>query len=128
MVNPRDTDINGKLVHQAVAQFLSAGTKFAVTIFANRGRLAGVSTPVFDSAPPEVQVTLFGWGVANVPPINPNIDNWSRGLSVKPLQAFTNWALGGVWASQTFKFVIDKDIQYPSLSIAGMNHKKASYM
>jgi hypothetical protein len=62
------------------------------------------------------------------PTINPNTDNWSRRPLAKKGQTFTNWAANGQWASQTFQFVTDKDLSYLSLSIAGMNHKNASYV
>jgi hypothetical protein len=111
-----------------VAGTFAAGTTFEVTVWANRGRLAGASTPEFDSAPSEVLVTFFGWGAGSAPAINPNTDNWSRSPSVKLQQAFTNWAANGAWASQTFAFVTTKELHYVSLSIAGLNHKKASYV
>ena len=128
ILNPRDTNISGKLVHTVVAGAFAQGTTFEVTVFANRGRLAGASTPLFDSAPSEVQVRFFGWGTGSAPTMNPNTDNWSRRPIVDIRQSFTHWAANGEWAFQTFAFSIDKDIQYLSLAIAGINHKNASYV
>jgi hypothetical protein len=75
-----------------------------------------------------VLVQFFGWGAGSLPTINPNTDNWSRQPGVVQKQAFANWAANGEWASQTFQFVADRDLSYISLSIAGMNHKNASYV
>jgi hypothetical protein len=63
-----------------------------------------------------------------IPTINPNMDNWSRRPSVVQKQAFANWAANGERTSQTFQFVADRNLSYISLSIAGMNHKNASYV
>ena len=71
ILNPGDSDISGKPVHQAVAGSFEQGSLFQMTVFANRGRLAGASPPVFDSAPSEVLVTFFGWG-AGAPASNCN--------------------------------------------------------
>jgi hypothetical protein len=128
ILNPNDQDISGKLVHTAVAGSFPAGTVFQVTVWANRGRLAGAKTTLFDSSPSELLVQFSGWGAGNLPTVNPNTDNWSRQPIVKKGQAFTNWAANGQWASQTFQFVTDKALSYVSLSIAGMNHKNASYV
>jgi hypothetical protein len=128
IVNPQNNDLNGKLVHTAVAGAFAQETRVEVTVFANRGRLAGASMPVFDTQPSDVLVTLFGWDAGHVPTVNPNTDNWSRAPSVKLQQPFTNWTQNGEWASQTFEFVTDKDLAYLSLAIAGMNHKNASYV
>ena len=132
IVNPLDQDISGKLAHTAVEGPFAPGTTFEVAVFANRGRLELANTPVFDTRPSEILVTLFGWGPGSdptiVPTINPNTDNWSRSPSVKLLQAFTNWAANGVWASQTFEFVTNNDLQFIALSIAGVNHKRACYV
>jgi hypothetical protein len=127
IVNPKDQDISGKLVHIAVAKSLPQGTVLEVTVWANRGRLAGAKTALFDTSPSEVLVQFFGWGAGSLPTINPNTD-WSRQPGVVQKQAFANWAANGEWASQTFQFVADRDLSYISLSIAGMNHKNASYV
>jgi hypothetical protein len=124
----KDQDISGKLVHTAVTGSFPQGTIFEVTIFANRGRLAGAKTALFDSSPSEVLVQFFGWGAGSIPTINPNMDNWSRRPSVVQKQAFANWAANGERTSQTFQFVADRNLSYISLSIAGMNHKNASYV
>jgi hypothetical protein len=128
ILNPKDQDISGKLVHNAVAGPFPAGTVFQVTVFANRGRLAGAKTALFETAPSEVLVQFFGWGVGKLPTINRNTDNWSRRPTVNSRAVFTNWASNGEWASQTFQFVADKELSYISLSIAGVNHKIASYV
>lgn len=128
ILNPKDQNISGKLVHTAVTGPFPAGTAFQVTVFANRGRLAGAKTALFDTSPSEVLVQFFGWGAGKLPTINSNTDNWSRQPSVRQGQAFTNWAGNGQWASLTFQFVAEKDLNYISLSIAGMNHKNASYV
>jgi hypothetical protein len=44
ILNSGDTDISGKLAHTVVAGAVASGTTFEVTIFANRGRLAGANT------------------------------------------------------------------------------------
>jgi hypothetical protein len=128
ILNPKDQDMSGKLVHTAVAGSSPKGTVFEVTVFANRGRLAGAKTALFDTSPSEVLVQFFGWGAGSLPTINPNTDNWSRRPGVVQRQVFTNWAANGEWASQTFQFVTDRNLSYISLSIAGMNHKNASYV
>lgn len=128
ILNPSDRDTSGKLVHTAVAGPFPEVTVFQVTVFANRGRLAGASMPLFDRAPSEVLLQFFGWGAGNSPTINRNTDDWSRQPSVRIRQVFTNWVANGQWASQTFHFVTDKDLGYISLSIVGMNHKNASYV
>ncbi|MGE4096170.1 MAG: hypothetical protein AB7G75_35660, partial [Candidatus Binatia bacterium] len=128
ILNPKDQDISGKLVHTAVAGPFPEGTVFEVTIFANRGRLAGAKSSLFETSPSEVLVQFFGWGVGKLPTINPNTDDWSRRPSVRTRDVFTNWAANGEWASQTFQFVADRDLSYISLSVAGMNHKNASYV
>lgn len=128
ILNPKDQDISGKLVHSAVAGSFPQGTVFEVTLWANRGRLTGASTSSFLSAPPKLLVSFFGWGTGSVPMINPNTDNWSRRYSVRSIQEFTNWTANGAWAVQTFQFVADKELQFISLAIAGQNKSTASYV
>jgi predicted extracellular nuclease len=126
--NPGDNDVSGKLVHTTVAGSFPQGTVLEVTIVANRGRLAGAKTALFDTSPSQVLVQFFGWKAGSLPTINPNTDNWSRQPSVRIGQTFTNWAANGQWASQTFRFVPDRDLSYFALSIAGVNRKNASYV
>lgn len=128
VLNPKDQDISGKLVHTAVAGPFPIGTVFQVTVWANRGRLAGAKTALFETFPSEVLMQFFGWGAGSLPTINQNTDNWSRRPIMNSRVVFTNWASNGEWASQTFQFIADKELSYISLSIAGMNHKIASYV
>jgi hypothetical protein len=127
-MNPNDNDVSGKVVHGAAAGFFPEGTVFEVTIVANRGRLAGAKTALFDTFPSQVLVQFFGWKAGSLPAINPSTDNWSRQPGTRMQQTFTNWAANGQWASQTFQFVSDKDLSYISLTISGVNHKTASYV
>jgi hypothetical protein len=128
ILNPNDQNISGKLVHTAVAGSFPAGTVFHVTVWANRGRLAGAKTALFESAPSDLLLQFSGWGAGPLPIVKPNTDDWSRRPSVQKGQAFTNWAANGQWASQTFRFVTEKEMQYISLSFAGLNHKNATYI
>jgi hypothetical protein len=129
IVNPDDRDVSGKLVHAVVAGSFPQGTTFQVTVLANRGRLEGARTPLFDSAPSALRVQFFGWEAGSVPVVNPNTDDWSRRPSVNIRQSFTNWAgRNGEWATQTFQFATDKDLQYISLALIGVNHKHVSYV
>ncbi|MGE0680808.1 MAG: hypothetical protein AB7P69_07850 [Candidatus Binatia bacterium] len=118
----------GKLVHNAIADSFPAGTVFQVTVIANRGRLGGAKSAVFESSPSELAVQFFGWGVGPLPTITPTTDDWSRRPSVKQSQIFSNWAANGQWAAQTFQFVTEQELRYLSFSLAGMNHKIASYV
>jgi hypothetical protein len=126
--NPDDEDINGRLVHDAVAGFFARGTVFEVTVFASRGRLDGASTASFGRAPSEVAVQFFGWGAGRAPVVNPSTDNWSRSPSVTLRQAFTQWAPNGEWATQFMQFVTPKDLDYIALAVTGKNHTDASYV
>jgi hypothetical protein len=128
VLNPNDQDISGKLVHTAAAGSFPAGTVFQVTVWANRGRLAGAKTALFESSPSDLLLQFSGWGTGKLPTVNSNTDNWSRQPSVKNSQAFTNWAANGQWAAQTFQFVTEKELQYISLSLAGLNHQNAAYV
>jgi Ca2+-binding RTX toxin-like protein len=128
ILNPEDQDISGKLVHAAVAGPFPSGTVFHVTVFANRGRLAGAKTALFEASPSEVRVQFFGWGPGSLPTINSTTDDWSRHASVRSRQAFTHWAANGQWFAQTFQFVTDRALSYVSLSLAGVNHRNSSYV
>jgi RHS repeat-associated protein len=128
VLNPNDEDINGKLVHTALPAAFPAGTVFRVTVVANRGRLSGASTPAFDTQPSELLVRFFGWGAGAAPQINPNTDDWSRSPGVSLLQPFTAWAANGQWAGQTLEFTTNTAVAYLSLTLAGVNHKHASYV
>jgi len=92
VLNPGDQDINGRVVHQPVAPLagvFARGTTFKLTLFANRGRLAGASTPLFESAPSEVTLQLLGWRAGSLPVVNPSTDDWSRQPSVVISRSFT---------------------------------------
>lgn len=128
ILNPQDQDISGKLVHTALAGSFPAGTVFQVTVWANRGRLAGAKSALFDSSPSELVVQLLGWGEGKLPTVNPVTDDWSRRPSMKQGQVFTNWATNGQWAAQTFVFVSSQELRYLAFSVAGLNHKVASYV
>jgi len=127
VLNPGDQDINGRVVHQPVAGVFARLTTFKLTLFANRGRLAGAATPLFESVPSEVTLQLLGWGAGSVPVVNPNTDDWSRKPLVVISQSFTAWGPNGEWASQIFQFQINTELRYVSLAITGKNHKRASY-
>jgi len=127
VLNPDDADINGRLVHDATAGVFPAGTVFTLTAFANRGRLAGAPTALFESTPSTVTFQLFGWRAGAQPVVNPYNDNWSRTPAVTVNRSFTNWGPNGEWASQTFQFVTSAELRYVALSITVKNHKRASY-
>ncbi|OGZ45197.1 MAG: hypothetical protein A3C84_02565 [Candidatus Ryanbacteria bacterium RIFCSPHIGHO2_02_FULL_48_12] len=128
VLNSRDQDTNGKLVHSIVAGSFKKSMVLKLSIVANRGRLAGAKLDMFDSAPSEIQVAFLGWSIGTLPVINPGTDDWSRNPSVVSRDIFTSWAGNTVWRSQLFRFVLDRDLSYISVSIAGLNHKNASYV
>lgn len=128
ILNPRDQNRSGKLVHAVGEGSFPAGTVFQVTVWANRGRLDKATSASFTSTPSEVLVQLNGWVAGSLPKLKPRTDDWSRSPSVKVVQLFTDWAENGEWASQTFEFVTTKALQYVSLAITGVNHKIASYV
>lgn len=127
VLNPLDTDIIGRLVHEPAAGVFPSGTVFTVTVFANRGRLAAAPRVTFESTPSQVTLQFFGWKTGAVPVVDPTNDNWSRTPAVTINRSFTNWGPNGEWASQTFQFVANKELRYVSLSITVKNHKRASY-
>ena len=126
--NPDGDDINGRLVHDAVAGVFAPGTVFEVTVWANRGRLNTASTAAFGNSPSEVTLQFFGWGPGQVPVVNPHTDDWSRRPSVTLKRSFTQWAPNGEWAAQLVQFVTPKALAYIALAVTGQNHKDVSYV
>ena len=127
VLNPADSDINGRLVHDPVAGVFLSGTTFTATVFANRGRLSTAPTALFESAPSEVTLQFFGWRAGGMPVVDPASDNWDRTPAVTINRSFTSWGPNGEWASQTLLFPINTELRYISLSLTAKNHKRASY-
>jgi hypothetical protein len=127
VVNPLDDNVNGRLVHEAVAGVFPGGTVFTITVLANRGRLADAPRAIFEAKPSPVSLQFFGFRSGAYPIVDPFTDNWSRTPAVKISRAFTDWGPNGEWASQTFTFTSAVELRYVSLSITVKNHKRASY-
>jgi hypothetical protein len=127
--NPDDADLKGKLGHNAAAgTFLSTDT-YAVTVWANRGRLGdGNTNSVFSSAPPVLNLRFLSWTAGSVPTVNAGTDNWSRSPTNTVNAAFTNWGDPGDWTSQSFLFTIPANRAYLSLTISGQNNSHDSYV
>lgn len=130
VLNPADDDINGRLVHEAVAGSFPAGTAFTVTVFASRGRLPAAGTAAFGSATAASEATLqfFAWTAGGHPVVNPATDDWSRRPKFTIRRVFSAWAANGEWGSQTFQFTVTAPVEYVSLAVTGKNHKAASYV
>lgn len=130
--DPDTVDEKGKLVHDALSQSFAADTIFQVTVWANRGRIAGGSgntNSTFGTAtPPDMLVSLYGWGSGTTPTVNSS-DNWSRTRTYNPAaQSFTNWGTPGQWTSQTFTWTPGVALSYISLAIAGRNNNHDQYV
>ncbi len=128
VLNSGDDDINGRLVHDAVMGSFPAGTKFTVTVYGNRGRLAAAPSATFPANPSELTLQFFGFTTGAVPVVDPSNDNWNRTPKVLLSRVFTNWGSNGNWRSQTFQFVTPQALAYISLSVTGKNHNSASYV
>jgi hypothetical protein len=125
--NPFDEDVAGKLVHDAQPAAFAAGTCFRVRLLAVRGRYTGGGFP---GAPPTAHLAILGWGPGRQPVIDPDEDNWSRRPSAMSCKArFTNWAAPDVWSlPQTFECTAQRDVAFVSLTMAGVNHSRDTYV
>ncbi len=128
ILNPKDQNVSGKVVHSIVAGPFRERTVFETNIIANRGRLESAKSTLFESAASEVQVVFSGWIAGSYPIVNPNTDDWNRKPNVVIRKTFTSWEANGVWREELFKFILDRDLSYVCVSIAGINHKNASYV
>src|SRR5262249_15342258 len=90
ILNDDDSDVAGKLVHDAVLGSFPTGTKFEITVCATRGHLrddppspgADPFFPLVGSPSPEVRVQFFAWKAGTAPSINLN-NNWTRAPTYK---------------------------------------------
>jgi hypothetical protein len=124
--NPLDEDVAGKVVHDAQPVAFAEGTCFRVRLLAIRGRYTGGGFP---GAPPTAHLAILGWAPGNPPVIDPDADDWSRRPNAMSCKArFTNWAVPDVWSTQTFECTAARTVAFISLTMAGVNHSRDTYV
>src|SRR5262245_50912628 len=119
--DPDTVDEKGKLVHDALSVSFAAVDTYQVTVWVNRGRLNtnGNTNSTFGASPPDMLVTLYGWGAGSNPnPVNSATDNWGRSPTYSNAQTFTNFGTPGQWTSQTFTWTPNTAFSFISLGIA----------
>jgi hypothetical protein len=130
VLNPRDLDVAGKLVHDAEPlPWASDGTCFEVMVWANRGRFPNPPI-VFTGARSQVLVRFLGWTYGDRPTIFPKTDDWSRrpdALSCSFVFPFPAVGSEGLWLSQVLRCTATHEVEWISLSIAGVNHSHGTY-
>ena len=125
--NLLDDDVAGKVTHDAQAASFAAGQCFQVRVLAQRGRYTGGGSG-FTSAPPTLHLAILGWRAGDQPIIDLAEDAWSRRPAMNCKSKFVNWAAPDVWSSETFTCTAPQDLAWVSLTLAGVNHSRDTYV